>query len=172
MYKFYRLFIFVILIGTLPLFAQEEEGNMHMTPSPPLEDEFMKWMIGEWEGQSKSEMGESNDHITYEMDFGGQFIVMHYNSERENGTVMTGMGVITHTQDGKYTGYWVDSWRTLSVGKGYREGNLSTMEWSTPMGIYVRKTEKVDENTMRITGLMTNADGTEIRSESNYKRIK
>jgi hypothetical protein len=59
----------------------------------------------------------------------------------------------------------------MSEGKGNREGDISTMEWSTPMGVYIRKTERVDENTMKVFGLMKSADGTEISSEGVYKRV-
>jgi len=172
MSRLFKLILILILAGTLPLLAQEEEGEMHMAPPPPLEDDFMKWMVGEWEGHSKSEMGKSKDHMTCEMGFGGQFMLTNYKSEREDSTVMTGMGAITQTKDGKLAGYWIDSWRTMSEGKGSQEGNIFTMEWITPMGTYVRKTEMVDENTMKITGLMKSADGKEMHSESELKRIK
>ena len=170
MNKFSLLFLIFIFIMTISVFAQEEENGMQMTPPPPLNDELMNWMVGEWEGYSISEMGKSKDKLIYKMDFGGQFLIMHYAAERE-GSVMTGMGMITHTDDGKYAGYWIDSWRTMSEGIGNRQGDFSTMEWSTPMGVYVRKTERVNENTMKVFGLMKDADGTEIHSEGEYKRV-
>jgi hypothetical protein len=170
MNKFISLFLIFIFIMTISVFAQEEESGMHMTPPPPLKDEFMNWMVGEWEGYSKSEMGKSKDKLIYKMDLGGQFLVMHFTAEREGG-VMTGMGMITHTEDGKYKGYWIDSWRTMSEGKGNRDGDISTMEWSTSQGVFVRKTERVDANTMKVFGLMKGADGSEIHSESEYNRV-
>ena len=116
-------------------------------------------------------MGESRDQVIFEFNYGGQFLMMHYKSERDNGTVMTGMGAITKTKGGKLVGYWIDSWRTMSEGKGNREGNISTIEWLTSEGVYVRTTEKVGENTMKVTGLMKGADGKEIHSESELKRV-
>ena len=59
----------------------------------------------------------------------------------------------------------------MSEGSGTQEGNISRTEWTTPMGTYVRTTEKVDENTMRIVGIMLGPDGTEMKSETELKRL-
>jgi hypothetical protein len=106
------------------------------------------------------------------MDLGGQFLLMTYKSETEDNRKMSGIGMVTLNREGNQVGYWIDSWRTMSQGKGSRKGNISTMNWSTPMGVYVRTTEKMDENTMRITGVMAGPDGKEMRSESQLTRIE
>ena len=172
MYKLSNSILLSIFILSAGLLAQEEESHMGMAPPPPVEDDFFKWMEGEWKGYSESEMGKSNDHMTMKMDLGGQFLITTYKSELDNGMVMTGMGAITHSYDGKLAGYWIDSFRTMSEGKGSREGNISKMEWTTPMGVYVRTTEKIDENIMKITGLMTASDGKKMSSKAEYKRVK
>jgi hypothetical protein len=106
------------------------------------------------------------------MDLGGQFLIMTYKSESENMGGMSGIGMITLDTEGKPVGYWIDSWRTMSKGEGSRTGDKSTMNWSMGKDVYVRITEKVDENTMRVSGCMTDAGGREMKSESEFKRIK
>jgi len=161
----------VIMIGIVcfQLLAQDEPA--HSTAPPPLDDPFINWITGEWEGETSSAMGRTTDQVKYELGLNGQFLIMTYESKTADGRSFSGMGAITHDRDGNSIGYWIDSWRTMSEGKGFREGNLSTMKWSTGEGIYIRTTEKIDENTMRVTGTMTDASGQEMRSESHYKRV-
>lgn len=61
----------------------------------------------------------------------------------------------------------------MSEGHGLQEGATAKMEWATAMGPdpYVRTTEKLDENTMQISGIMTGPDGKEIKSVTELKRI-
>jgi len=160
------------MIFVLSLFAQEDTPpSPEMTPPPPLDNALMKWMVGEWEGKSTSPMGSSTDYMKFEMGLNGQFMIMNYKGKRDNGHEMSGLGAITLDKDGKLVGYWIDSWRTMSEGHGMQEGNNSKMEWATAMGPYVRTTEKVDENTMKINGVMKGADGKEMKSVSELKRI-
>jgi hypothetical protein len=172
MRKLVNFVLILVLATALPLIAQEEEGTMHMKAPPPLDDAHMKWMVGEWQGHSTSAMGKSTDYMRCEMGLDGQFMMMTYKSETQDGRKMSGMGAVTHDKEGKLTGYWIDSWRTMSEGHGTREGNISTMNWSTAQGPYVRKTEKVDENTMRITGVMQGPDGKEMKWVTELKRIE
>jgi hypothetical protein len=157
--------LFILFMAIFALAQENEADHSQMAPLPPLEDEFMSWMVGEWKGTSTSQMGKSNDYMKCEMRFGGQFMIMTYKSKMENGMKMAGMGAITHDKEGKLAGYWIDSWRTMSEGTGSREGWVSTMKWTTAEGTFIQTTEKVDDNTMKVTGLMKNADGSEIRSK-------
>jgi hypothetical protein len=166
-----RLIPVIFLMMAVSLSAQDEQGA-HMAPPPPVNDDFFNWMVGEWTGHSSSEMGKSTDYMKCELDLGGQFLIMTYKSETENMGGMSGIGMITLDKEGKTVGYWVDSWRTMSMGEGSLMGNKSTMNWSMGKDVYVRTTEKVDENTMRVTGHMTNAEGKEMKSESEFKRVK
>ncbi len=162
--------LFLIFLSSVSLSAQEESA--HMTPPPPLEDEYITWMIGEWKGETSSAMGMSTDHMKCEMGLNGQFMIMTYESRMADGGSMSGFGAITLDTEGNPAGYWIDSWRSMSEGHGTREGNISTMKWSTQTGPYVRTTERVDEHTMRITGVMAGPDGKEMRSVTELRRIE
>jgi hypothetical protein len=162
----------VVLIFAFSLFSQEETSPPHdMSPPAPLDNAFMKWMVGEWKGETTSAMGMSSDYMKFEMALNGQFMIMNYKGKMDNGQEMTGMGVITEGKDGKLAGYWIDSWRTMSEGQGVQHGSTSKMEWATNKGPYVRTTEKVDENTMKISGVMPGPDGKEMKSVTELKRV-
>jgi len=168
--RIHRVFILMFSYALcLPLLAQEEDT--HQTVPPPLNDAFINWMIGEWRGETSSQMGKSSDYMKFELALNGQFVIMTYESKTENGQTISGLGALTQDKEGNTVGYWIDSWRTMSEGKGFREGNLSTIKWSTQEGVYIRTTEKIDENTMHVTGSMTDASGQKINSESTFKRI-
>jgi len=153
----------------IPLSAQEE--GAHMAAPPPLEDSFIDWMIGEWRGETSSNMGKAQDYMKCELGLEGQFLILHYDSKTEDGRSISGLAAITKDDAGNTIGYWFDSWRTLSQGEGFREGNISTIKWKTNMGIYLRTTERIDENTMRVTGTMTGENGQEMHSETLFKRV-
>jgi hypothetical protein len=162
-------FLSMLLTLTLPLQAQEQD--VQVAPPAALDDEFINWMIGEWEGATTSDMGNSSDHMKCEMGLNDQFLIVTYKSDPEDGRSIWGMGAITQDPEGNAVGYWIDSWRTMYTGKGFREDNISTMKWSTQQGIYIRTTERIDDNTMRVTGSITDAAGHEVRSESEFKRV-
>ena len=164
--------LFILLTAIFAIAQEGEADHSQITPPTPLEEEFMSWMVGEWKGSSTSQMGKTIDYMRCEMDLGGQFMTMTYKSKTEDGRKMSGMGAITKDKAGKLVGYWIDSWRTMSKGNGTREGWISTMHWTTAEGSYTRTTEKVDENTMKVTGVMKNADGSEIRSQAEFKRVE
>ncbi len=166
----FRAVIFLLIVALTPLLAQEE-GGMPTVPPPPLDDPWFKWMVGEWKGSTTSAMGKTTDHMISKMDFDGQFMISTYQSTGEDGSTMDGMSMMTITPDGKLSAYWIDSWRSMSQGSGSQSGNTARTEWTTPMGIYVRTTEKVDENTMKITGVMPMGEGNEMRSETVLKRV-
>jgi hypothetical protein len=69
---------------TLAAFAQEEkkmtqEGMPSMTmPKPLTNDDFCKWMVGEWEGWTTSPTGKSQDWQKIEWGLDNQFLMTHY----------------------------------------------------------------------------------------------
>jgi hypothetical protein len=161
----------VMLIGIICFQLMAQDEQTHSTIPPPLDDPFVNWLIGEWEGETTSAVGKTTDHVKYELGLNGQFLIMTFESKTVEGRSFSGIGAVTLDKVGNSVGYWIDSWRTMSEGNGFREGNLSTMKWSTNEGLYIRTTEKIDENTMRVSGSMTDPSGQEMRSDSNYKRV-
>jgi hypothetical protein len=164
------IYFFLICFNSLSL-AQEE--TQKFAPPPPLKDEFIKWMVGEWRGITESPMGAANDWMECKLGLGGQFLLINQKSEFENRTVSTAMGALTINKEGEVVGIWIDSWRTISHGKGKHEGNVSIMEWTTPgMGTQTRVMEKLGENNFRILITMKGKDGKEMQAFSEMRRIK
>ena len=67
------LTLLAILCFILPVVAQDEMKEdagtgAEMTPPPALDDEFLSWLVGEWEGTSEGTMGTSKDN--YKMSIG------------------------------------------------------------------------------------------------------
>ena len=163
----------LLLLITVPLLAQDQQVPANTPPPPPpLQDTFLKWMVGEWQGTTTSPNGKSMDYMKCEMDLGGQFLRMTYKAVAGDKVLFSGMGMSTLDKDGKPAGYWMDSWRTMSEGHGTQTGNINTMKWTMAEGPYVRTTEKIDENTMHVTSVMTGPDGKEMKAETELKRIK
>jgi hypothetical protein len=59
---------------------QEKEIAEESTPSSfqpkPLDDEWSKWLVGEWEGLSKSDVGTGKLRTKIELGLNGQFLIM------------------------------------------------------------------------------------------------
>ncbi len=171
MYKLSILFSILFLLLTVPLLAQEEPAQS-MTLPQPLDDAFLKWMVGEWKGTTSSSNGITEDYMNCEMEIGGQFLFATYTANYEGKLMMSGLAVLTLDKQGNDVSYWIDSMREMGTGKGSRQGNVSVVKWPMYGGEYVRTTEKVDENTMKVTGVMLMPDGKEMKSETLLKRIK
>jgi len=192
MKKFLIISLIVLLAVSFSVFAQEKKemkgekmkadmpemsGEMpSMTPPKALSSDWYNWMVGEWEGTSKSSMGIGKDWIKFEWGLDNQFVVINYKgkmtepnkemmegmreqmnmSEHEMQEMMEmpykGMGVVTlNPKTGESWGYWFDNWRSVSKGKGKMEDeNKMTMVWEGSMGTETRTTEKVGENKMVI----------------------
>jgi hypothetical protein len=169
-----RLYLVLLLIVfSLTSLTIAQEDSQVYKPPPPLKDKFIKWMVGEWRGITESPMGASNDWMKCELGLGGQFLLINQKSEFENRSVSTGMGALTINQEGEVVGIWIDSWRTISHGKGKHEGDVSTMEWTTPgMGTQTRIMEKIGENNFRTLITMKGKDGKEMQAFSEMRRVK
>jgi hypothetical protein len=170
-----------VLMLSLAVFAQESEtspqSDMPMTPPQPLNNDWQNWLIGEWQGTSESTMGKSDDWMKIEKGIDGQFLIMHYTGKtieikpdalKQMAKEMNisedqakeiahqeykGLGITTvNPMSGEIMGYWFDSYRDVSEGKGSYEGNTSTITWTSKyMGTMKRTTEKLGDNKMKIT---------------------
>ncbi len=173
------LLLVIIFLLALPLAAQESEKSeegMSMMPPKPLADDWHKWLVGEWEGESETTMGKTKDWMKVEWGPGKQFLVMHYkgktievneemaakaaeqmNMPMEQFKKMMmqdyyGLGVTTvNPQNGELMGYWFDSYRDISQGSGELKDSKSTMTWkSSAMGSMKRIVEKVSKDKMKV----------------------
>lgn len=140
------------------------------TPPPPLGKD-VTWMAGEWEGISKSPWGESKERMTTEVGLNGQFLLMNYKSVTEGQPEYTGMGCLT-VKGGKLTGYWIDTYRTMSYGEGKIAGNITKMVWEDENGKMTRITEKISNDKFKVSVKMPGPDGAIVESTSEMTRVK
>ena len=176
MKKIFALSLAIMALVALPLLAQEKEmekESMGPTPPPmPLDDDLIKWMVGEWEGWSESPFGKFQDWQKCEMAMDNQFLLIDYTSRMSSMTpeqtksmaeemnmsveetekmmadmVYRGHGTITidpKTDD--FVGYWFDNWRGMYKGTGKKEGEKIIWNWESPMGSSVRTMEKMGDD--------------------------
>lgn len=116
---------------------------------PPLGDEVLISLSGEWEGTWERPDSTYPTSMTRTVSLDGQYIVV----EAVLGfrSPYKGMGTWTKDEEtGEWLGRWFDNYRMFHTGKGSLEGNRLTMEWTT-WGGHTRIIEKVDDNTMTLT---------------------
>lgn len=191
--------IILILTAVLMVHAQEmQKGEMSPMPPQPLQDEWHQWLIGEWEGTTDGNMGKTRDWMKIDWGPGKQFLVMHYKGKTTevNPDMLSkaakkmnmpeaqlkemmmqdylGLGVTTvNPKTGELMGYWFDSYRDISEGQGTREGNATTMTWSSAaMGSMTRTVERVSEDEMKIKMHGKDPSGLEYDGTSVMKRKK
>ncbi|MCG8604639.1 DUF1579 domain-containing protein [bacterium] len=158
-------FLLVVLLG-LPVMAQE------MVPPKALDDDFLKWMIGDWEGWTEGPMGKTKDWLKYELGLDGQFLLLQATSE---GAAMSyrGMGAVTlNPETGEIVGNWVDNFRGMYHGVGKREGNKLVIQWEGKTGKSTRTTEKIGENKFRVVAKSVGPDGSTMESKGTFTRKK
>ena len=171
------LFLVVVACFALPLFAQEKEMTKEampsMMPPKPLEDDFLKWTVGEWEGTTTSPEGLSQDWQKNEMALDGQFVLTHYTAKTPAFNYK-GMGLMSiNPITGEVFGYWFDSMRGVYNGKGKREGNKITAHWEGPMGMARDETmEKVSDDKFVIMFKQKMPDGNAMEGRTELTRKK
>jgi predicted RNA-binding protein Jag len=155
-----RLFIIslVVMIGTTSCAIKEKEMAKESKPSEfqpkPLDDDWSKWLVGEWEGAAESDVGTGKIRMKIGFDINGQFLIMKNESEIteitdqhrqylreilhasdediERSQSSTFKELQIHTIDPKTSeiiGYLFDSLRCIAKGIGRRQGNKEIMEW-------------------------------------------
>ncbi len=172
---------FIVLLAlmvciAMPLMAQEKEmakKEMPAMPAPPapLDDDYMKWMVGEWKGWSENTMGKSEVSMKCNMNFGGQFMMIEYKAEGPMGQ-FTGGAAMTLNEEGGIDGFWVDSMRDMAKGKGTRDGDVMTMHWESKMGKGTRITKKVSDDKYVVTSKWEMPNGMVMEGKEEMTRVK
>jgi hypothetical protein len=159
--KMKRLLVlfFVLMISVTSCMVNKEnemakESGASSFQPKPLEDEWFKWLVGEWEGSVESDVGTGKIRMKIELGLNGQFLIMKTESEIteitdeqrqylretlhasdediERYRNSTFKELQTHTIDfktGERIGYLFDSMRCIAEGRGRRQGNKEIIEW-------------------------------------------
>lgn len=174
------------------------EGRRPVFFPQSLDDEWSKWMVGEWEGSGGSDTGQGRGIERIELGLNGQFLIcrgeariteitpeqanylkqnMHASAaeiERFRRTGYESLQLFTVDQStGEILGYLFDSLRCIATGRGRLEGNRQIMEWEWATGHKsIRITEKVSDDKMAVIQRTPMPDGSvmEERGESTRRK--
>ena len=131
-----------------------EESRPSSFQPKPLDDEWSKWLVGQWELSAESDVGAGKGWAKIDFGLNGQFLIMKSESEIteitdeqrqyvkdtlrasdediERSRSSTFKGLQIHTIDpktGERIGYLFDSMRCIATGIGRLERNREIMEW-------------------------------------------
>jgi hypothetical protein len=167
----------------------------------PLDDDWSKWLVGEWEGSAESDVGAAK--ICTKIDFGlnGQFLMMKSECETTEisdeqkqylkDTLRASEEDIEkyrsspfkelqiHTIDpktGEVVGYLFDSMRCIAEGRGRRQGNKEIIEWkwsgNAQGATSIRIIEKINDNKFTLNHKYTLPNGHKMEDKGEMTRKK
>ena len=184
---------------------QEKEIAEESKPSSfqpePLDDEWSKWLVGEWEGAVKSDVGTGRIRTKIELGLNGQFLIIKSEStlaeiadeqrqylretlhasdeEIEKFQSSTFKELRIHTIDpksGEVVGYLFDSMRCVAKGRGRRQGNKEIMEWKWSVfaqgATSVRIIEKINDNKFALNHKYILPNGNKMEDKIEFTRKK
>jgi len=206
--KMKRLSILLLIVAvSLSSYAIHEEketakesGSASFQPKP-LDDEWSKWLVGQWEGSADSDAGTAK--LWTKIDFGlnGQFLIMKGEAEIieltaeqikylkdtlsasdediERYRSSTFKNLQIHTIDpktGEVIGYLFDSMRCIAEGRGRRQGNKEIMEWEWSAqaqgATSVQIIEKIDDNKFTLNHKYILPNGNKMEDKIEFTRKK
>ena len=137
----------------------DKDNIPSLEPPKTLDDDWSKWLVGEWQGTAKSDFGQHKDwvigkcRLNIELDLNGQFLVRKGQSQitglsdgyvkqlkgqhlsdseidKIRSSTFESMEVYTiDRKTGGIIGYLFDSLGCIAKGTGKREGNKEIMNW-------------------------------------------
>jgi len=177
---------------------EKESGSTSFQPKP-LNDDWSKWLVGEWEGSVDSHAGTGKVRIKIDLGLNGQFLIMNSESEitelsdeqrqylkktlGASDEDIKGYQISTfnelqiHTitpKTGERIGYLFDSMRCIATGASKLEGNKDTIEWiwsgNAQGATSVRTIEKISDNTFTILHKYTLPNGNKMEDKVKMTR--
>ncbi|MHC4087210.1 MAG: hypothetical protein ACYSU5_18665 [Planctomycetota bacterium] len=172
-----------------------EESKPSSFQPKPLDDEWSKWLVGEWEIPVDSDVG-AGSRSKIELGLNGQFLIMKDHGELgemtdeqiqqlkettnasdediERFLSMPFKELQIHTIDpktGEIVGYLFDSMRCIAAGRGRRQGNKEIIEWKWS-GTAQGATKKISDNKFIGTQKYTLPDGNKMEEKIELIRRK
>jgi hypothetical protein len=176
----------------------EESKPSSMQPEP-LDDEWSKWLVGEWEGSAESDVGTGK--VWTKIDFGlhGQFLIMNSESiitersdeqrqylkdtlrasdediESDRSSTFKALQIYTiDPETGKVVGYLFDSIRCAAEGRGRRQGNKEIIEWKWSVfaqgATSVCTIERINDNRFTLNHKYILPDGNKMEDNIDFTR--
>jgi len=178
----------------------KKSGSYSFQPKP-LDDDWFKWLVGQWEGSVESDVGTGKIRMKIEFGLNGQFLIMKSEAEIteitdeqrqylretlyasdeyiEKSQNSTFEELQIHTIDpktGKVVGYLFDGLRCIAQGRGRRQGNKEIIEWkwsATAQGATsISIIEKINDNKIILNHKYALPDGNKMESKAEMTRKK
>ncbi len=185
-------------IIALPLMSREQdsgkESKRPMFLPKPLDDDWTKWIVGQWQGSGDSTAGKGAGTMAIELGLNGQFLIisghaeigelnadylkknMHASDEeveRFKKSPYKALEIYTIDQKtGEVVGFLFDSLRCTAQGRGKREGNKETIQWQWANGQKsTRITEIISNNKMAVIERTPMPDGSVMEDKGEMIRV-
>lgn len=196
--------LLLVVIVSLSSYAINEEKEMAKESGltsfqpEPLDDEWSKWLVGEWKGTV--ELGEMKSEASREIELvlNGQFLITKHEHKITHEEIQELKKIIQISDEDvkkyqslpfKYLeiwtidprnseaiGYLFDSQRCIAEGRGRRQGNKEIMEWKwsgTGQGASsIRTMEKVNDDRFIATEKYILPDGRTMEAKGEFTRKK
>lgn len=196
------ILLVVVVSMTSCAINQEKEIAEESKPSSfqpkPLDDEWSKWLVGEWEGSVGLGGVKSEAWREIELGLNGQFLITKHEHKVTNEEIQE-LKKIAHISDedvkkyqslpfkyleiwtidpknGEVIGYLFDSMRRVAEGKGKLQGNKEIVEWQwfaqgqrAFSSIFIR--EKVSDDRFITTKKYILPDGSTMEGKEEMTRI-
>jgi hypothetical protein len=178
----------------------KENGSSSFQPKP-LDDEWSRWLVGEWKGTVG--LGEVKSEAWREIEPGlnGQFLITKHEHKVTDEEIQS-LRKIPHISDedvkkyqslpfkyleictidpknGEVIGYFFDSLRRVAEGKGKLQGNKEIVEWQwfaqgqeAPIMRNISITERVSDDRFITTKKYTLPDGSTMEGKVEMTRRK
>ena len=196
----------VVMVGLSSCAINQEKEMAEISGSPsfqpkPLDDEWSKWLVGEWKGTVGLNGMKSEARREIELGMNGQFLITkHEHKVSEKG--IQELRRIPHISDedvkkyqslpfkyfeiwtidpksGEVIGYFFDSMRRVAEGKGKLQGNKEIVEWQwfaqsqgAPIMRNTSITERVSDDKFITTKRYTLPDGSTMDGKVEMTRKK
>ncbi len=178
-----------------PSKAGADAGPRAMFFPQPLDDDWCRWIVGEWEGTGTSDAGKGRGTGRFELALGGQFLICRGQAEitgldpdylkqhmRATDTEIERFARAGYQQleiytidqkTGEVLAFLFDSLRCIATGRGKREGYKETVHWEWQTGHKsTRVTERVSADKMLVIERTPNPDGSVMEDKGELTRVK
>jgi hypothetical protein len=164
----------------------------------PLDDDWFKWLVGQWEGSVEADVGTGKVRTKIEFGLNGQFLVMKSEAEiteitdkqrqylketlhasdeyieKSQNSIFEELQI--HTIDpmtGEVVGYLFDGLRCIAEGRARRQGNKEIVDWKWSGAVQsVCIIEKINDNKIVLDHKYTLPDGNKMEAKTEMTRKK
>jgi len=195
----------LVVMASLSAYAINEEketakeSGSTSLQSKPLDDDWSKWLVGEWKGTVGLRGIKSEAWREIELGLNGQFLITKHEHKVTNEEIQE-LKKIAHISDedvrqyqslpfkyieiwtidpknGEVIGYFLDSLRRVARGKGKLQGNKEIVEWEwfaqgQRAFSSINTTEKVSDDRFITTKKYILPDGSTMEGKVEMTRKK